>query len=397
VSRRHAGLLAVHSALIGGAQLRALAEAEHLMARWRLVLAVRHGPLHGAFAACGTTVRGSPVLPLGGGSDRRWALQLGRSLADAARIAALVRRHDAAWVMTSSSVLLGPVLGARLAGVPALVRMRELPLDGRAARAQRLLGELADVVLPVSDSAARGAGPRAHVVVLADGVRIPASPAPVRRTGTGPVRLILVGMLTAERVKGQDLAIRALGELVRSGLDARLELAGEIRDQEFAAACRALAVAEGVADRVTFRGRVVDVPGAIIASDLVLSCSRSEGLGMSVMEGLALGRPVVATAVGGIREVIRDGETGVLAVPEDPRAIAEAVRRVVADPEGARRMGLAGRADVAARYDERTALAALDDAVERAVARRSRPGTTFPATRRTSPKAEGSKRRSVAV
>jgi glycosyltransferase involved in cell wall biosynthesis len=71
--------------------------------------------------------------------------------------------------------------------------------------------------------------------------------------------------------------------------------------------------------------------------------SRSESLGIAVIEALACGKPVVATAVGGIPEIIEDGTSGILVEPEDARALAVAIRRLLGDPALRERLGRAGR------------------------------------------------------
>jgi glycosyltransferase involved in cell wall biosynthesis len=82
------------------------------------------------------------------------------------------------------------------------------------------------------------------------------------------------------------------------------------------------------------------------ALDVLVLPSLSEALGLVLLEAGALGVPVVATAVGGIPEVVEDGVTGILVPPGQPDALADAVTRLLRDPERARAMGEAGRARV---------------------------------------------------
>ena len=83
------------------------------------MVAVGNGPLRAAFAEVATAVvRGPTCLPIWGASRRRWALQIARAAADAVRFAALVRRYRVDVVVVNSTVLVAPVLGARLARVP---------------------------------------------------------------------------------------------------------------------------------------------------------------------------------------------------------------------------------------------------------------------------------------
>ena len=113
---------------------------------------------------------------------------------------------------------------------------------------------------------------------------------------------------------------------------------GELRDQLGADADRL-----GVADRVTFVGFRRDMDALLGACDLVVLPSLYEGLPLALIEAMAAGRAVVATDIGGTRELVMDGETGILVPPRDPTALAGAVQRVVGDDALARRLGSAGR------------------------------------------------------
>jgi glycosyltransferase involved in cell wall biosynthesis len=86
-----------------------------------------------------------------------------------------------------------------------------------------------------------------------------------------------------------------------------------------------------------------DVRELLAGADVFVLSSLSEGLPLSILEAMAAGLPVVASAVGGIPELVVDGETGFLVPPGDPEALAEALRRVVADDELRRRLGAGGR------------------------------------------------------
>ena len=131
--------MAVHSAQRGGAQLVALGQARALRREYDLVVAVGAGPLRAAFAEVATAVvRGPTCLPIWGASHRRWALQIGRAVPDAVRFAGLVRRHRIDVVVVNSTVLVAPVLGARLARVPVIVHAQEAPTSAAATRLFRV-------------------------------------------------------------------------------------------------------------------------------------------------------------------------------------------------------------------------------------------------------------------
>jgi glycosyltransferase involved in cell wall biosynthesis len=98
------------------------------------------------------------------------------------------------------------------------------------------------------------------------------------------------------------------------------------------------------ADGVELLGSRGDVPDLIAACDALALLSEAEALPMSILEAMALGRPVVATDVGGTREAVADGESGIVVAPGDAGAAAAAMARLAADPARAREMGERGRA-----------------------------------------------------
>jgi len=157
-------------------------------------------------------------------------------------------------------------------------------------------------------------------------------------------RLVLaVGRLVEQ--KNHALAIRAITEVP----DAILAIAGDgaLRDN-----LERLAQETGVADRVRFLGLRPDARALMGAADVVVMPSRWEGLPLSALEALASGTPLVATDVRGLRELVTDGENALL-VPEEPHALAAALRRVLDDPELAARLGAAGTQVEGAGSDER--------------------------------------------
>lgn len=99
----------------------------------------------------------------------------------------------------------------------------------------------------------------------------------------------------------------------------------------------------GLAGRVVFAGQRRDVPSVLPVLDVFVCPSLYEGFGIAIVEAMAAGRPVVASAVGGVPEIVVDGETGLLAPAGDAAALADSIRRLLRDPELARRMGARGR------------------------------------------------------
>ena len=107
---------------------------------------------------------------------------------------------------------------------------------------------------------------------------------------------------------------------------------------------------DALAGTVEFVGERSDIPEVLTATDIVVQASRSEGLPTVMMEAGAAGIPVVATDVGGTRDVVEDGATGLLVPPEDPQALAAAVVQLLGSPERRRAMGLNARASILRRF-----------------------------------------------
>ena len=109
---------------------------------------------------------------------------------------------------------------------------------------------------------------------------------------------------------------------------------------------RKLAESLGLAGEVHFLGQRRDVPDLLNAMDIFVLPSYSEGLSLALLEAMAAGLPVIATAVGGLPEVVTDGDNGLLIPPRDAAALAGALERLLADPALAQRLGANAREHV---------------------------------------------------
>jgi glycosyltransferase involved in cell wall biosynthesis len=105
-------------------------------------------------------------------------------------------------------------------------------------------------------------------------------------------------------------------------------------------------------ESVRFLGSVSDVALLLRVADVVIQPSHFEALGLSAIEALASGVPVIASAIGGLLDFMVDGENGILCPPKDPAALAAAIRALVHDGELRRRLAAGARASVLAEYDE---------------------------------------------
>jgi len=161
----------------------------------------------------------------------------------------------------------------------------------------------------------------------------------------GPLLVSVGNLLPA---KGHVHLIEAARVLAPRFPGLRVAIIG--RPEEAAPAVRAAIVESGLDGRVLLAGQRRDVAALLAAADLFVLPSLWEGLPLALLEAMAAGTPVVATAVGGTPRVVEDGVTGRLAPPGDAAGLAAAISETLADPKGARRMALAGQAHVRATY-----------------------------------------------
>jgi glycosyltransferase involved in cell wall biosynthesis len=160
-------------------------------------------------------------------------------------------------------------------------------------------------------------------------------------TDGGRTRFVALGRL--EPRKGVDIAFRALARVPRAEL-------AVVGDGESRAMLESLSRTLGVADRVRFLGFASDVREEIARAHLALSSARSEGLGIALLEAMAMGRAVVALPTGGVPEIVRDGDTGWLAHGDDEEALARAMREAIERPEELARRGERARNLVVASF-----------------------------------------------
>ena len=144
-----------------------------------------------------------------------------------------------------------------------------------------------------------------------------------------------------DEVKGVDVLVEAAAKVLAGGLDAHFVVAGEgpLRPRLEARASKL-----GVKDRMIFLGFRDDVEELTAACDVAALPSRYEPFGMPAAEAGACSKPVVASRVGGLKEVVVDGETGLLVKPGDADELAEALRKLLTDPDLRAKMGSAGAA-----------------------------------------------------
>jgi glycosyltransferase involved in cell wall biosynthesis len=135
------------------------------------------------------------------------------------------------------------------------------------------------------------------------------------------------------RIKGQDVAIEAVHLLRERGVDVRLDLVGDVFpgyeyvQRELEDRVREL----GLEESVTFAGYRDDPWSYLEHASVMLVPSRSETFGLAAVEAMATGHPVIASDIGGLREIVRDGRDGYLVPVDDATALGDAIERIVGD------------------------------------------------------------------
>lgn len=327
---------------IGGAEVHVTALADKLQRRGHQVTVV--------------CPHGRPLVPelLARGLQVRSPRTMGKC--DPFMLARLVRwlRADRAEVLhthLSTASLLGS-LASRLAGVPAIATVHGLNTrtcfnwaHGIIAVSNAVKQHLVDQRMPAE-----------RITVVHNGVDLQSLSRPHEGTAVrgrwqipeGVPVLATVGRLTPE--KGHQDLLEALSRLAtdRRWKEVRLLIVGKgpllARLQE---AARRL----GLADRVVFTGFQRDVLAFLQAADIFVLPSIQEGLSLSALEAMAVGKPVVACRVGGTPEVVVDGETGLLVAPGQPAELAAALEWLLVHREEAQAMGAAGRRRVKDAFD----------------------------------------------
>lgn len=272
-------------------------------------------------------------------------------------------------------------LAAAMLGVPTLIHVHEAESDaGRLARtalASQLL--LAQGAIVNSDAAARaltevipGLGPRLERIY--NGVPGPdggavepvaAGPDDADTSPEHPARIALFGRLSPR--KGTDVALEAIGLLRARGVSVHLDLYGEVFPgyEWYEAELRERADRRDLRGAVTFHGYVRPVWDALAASSLVIVPSRTEPFGNVAVEAMLAGRPVVASRVQGLAEIVTDGVTGLHAEPGDAVDLARAIGELLDSPARAE-VARAGQADAVKRFGVtryRREIAAMCDAI----------------------------------
>jgi glycosyltransferase involved in cell wall biosynthesis len=244
--------------------------------------------------------------------------------------------------------LLGTV-AARLAGVPSVVTRVDLShaVSGYRKQALELASRQADRVLVnalcIRDLAIREGVEPDRVVVVRNGIDLAELDRGARRAPDPPAPeaggIVCIANMH-HPVKGQTDLLMAMKEVVRARPEAHLVLVGDgVRRPGLERTARQL----GIADRCHFLGHRFDGPAILSRAAVAVSASYAEGISNAVLEAMAARLPVVATAVGGSLELVRDGVNGFLVPPGAPAALARRLLELLASAPLRKRMGEKGR------------------------------------------------------
>jgi len=319
--------------------------------------------------------QGIPVHHLGRG---RFDPRILTDLVDLARRRSARILHVHGYAAADFGRVAARVVGARLV---LHEHFADPAMPGYQALADRLLAPLTDRAIAVSESTRRflvdsRAVPDGRVRLIYNG-------APLEEFApTGPERGLRVraslgipedapvvgsiGRLNAQ--KGHRFLLEAAPAVLARHPAARLLIVG---DGDLMEDLRSQAGGLEASDRVLFAGHRADVPDVLAALDVFCISSLYEGTPLALFEAMAAGRAIVSTAVDGCREVIDEGETGLLVPASDPPALAEALDRVLSDAALRSRLGEAALG-ASRRYDVRSCVEQMEALYEDVLAERER-------------------------
>jgi glycosyltransferase involved in cell wall biosynthesis len=371
VSRRV--LLVQHCPRVGGSAFSAVVTAKALQRHGYdvdVVLAAE-GPFVDKFHQIGCDVRILPhhnwlrpggVLRCG----RRWL----RELAPVRAFGQLLRETEYAAVYVNTIVSVAAAIAARRSGVPCLWHIRELfddvggemviPTLGGRRLVRRVIWKNADQVVVNSNAVAAnvlGTTDHQRLAVVSnsvdDGLFLQMkSTDPCRQEFDLPGEGFVVGVPgTLRPMKGHPFLLETAAELLKPYPNLVFAVTGD-GDSAYVEELSRLTEHLGIQSRVRFLGRVNDMRSFYGACDVICIPSRAEPFGRVAIEAFAAGKPVVASAVGGLQEIIEHGVTGFLVPYNDTRQMQHYVERLLQDPLLRQHVGAAARLCAKERYTE---------------------------------------------
>ena len=229
-------------------------------------------------------------------------------------------------------------------------RLSDAPPTWKRRMVNPLLARFDGAIIAVSDELRRhmidARFPAARVAVIRNGIEVGPRPSPAdrraarRALGMDEETFVAVSVARLDRVKDFGTLLDAFATVRRQSPRSRLLIVGDGPERGWITQRAAQPDLEGAVDLIGFRS---DVRAVIAAADVYVNSSISEGISITILEAMAVGLPVVATAVGGTPEVLTDDAGGMLVPSRDPARLASALLALVVDPQRRAAMAAAAR------------------------------------------------------
>jgi glycosyltransferase involved in cell wall biosynthesis len=254
-------------------------------------------------------------------------------------------------------VIPGPALAAKLAGVPHVWHVRDSFLEFRSLWRfyRKYITGLSDRVVTVSGAIAEQFAAAPNVRIIHNGlapdeyaVADPDLGGQFRKTHGIDANAVIVGCVGRIKFirKGQEILVQAAALLKERGIEAKYLIVGSaaVGNEEHLTNLKEMIVKLNLTNDVILAGELSEVRPAYAAMDIfVLPSAQPEPFGGVVLEAMGMALPIVATAIGGTIDQVKDRETGFLVPPRDPAALAEKLALFIKDPALRRKYGMAGR------------------------------------------------------
>jgi len=258
-----------------------------------------------------------------------------------ARARGIVRRRAPALIMTvgrQAHRLFGRAVGSKIPIVPMVQKRRfdrDLPYAGVFVAAEHRRRTL------IEDGVARE-----NIAVIPNAVRLPAQPkTDYRFAPDGPVKFVAHGRLHEK--KGYGVLVEAIALIARDGIDCSCSIAGDGPERH---ALQIQIERNNLESRIELPGWTDSVAEFLIPGDIFVLPSFQEDFPLAVLDAMASGMPIVASAIDGPKDFLVEGENALLVPPGDPAALAEALKRLIDDDRLRESLGRAARAGAVARY-----------------------------------------------
>lgn len=297
----------------------------------------------------------------------------------ARRLARLIKQNAIDLVHGNNSLNRAVILAARLASVPHVCHVRMLhelsPVDRYLARYVNSFVYISKAVerCYCSQGISASRGQVVHDSIDVDAFVQADQVAELRAEfGLTDQDWLISNVGRLDWWKGHDDFLRAMAEVTRSQPNGKALIVGALdtmpRNQAYYRRLQQLVTDLGLSEHVVFTGFRADVPRVMAASDVVVhSASEPEPLGLVIMEAMAAGRPVVATAAGGVLDIIEDQVTGLLVPPKDAALMARAIQKLLRNRDQAEVMGRRAQQQATRRFSVEQHVAAVQRIYERAL------------------------------